>query len=410
MIAEILNTGTELLLGNVVNTHLAFLGTQLFEAGFRVSRQIALPDGDAIRIGLEEAFARKPDIVVVTGGLGPTTDDITRELLADMLGVQLTLDEEILKKIEDRVTRLGFRMAERVKRQAYVPEGVQVLANDWGTAPGLYVPGSSQRSHAFFLPGPPRELRPMFTERVIPILRVAFPPAGETVCRVFRIAGFGESMVEERVGEQLLEIPGLELGYCAHYGAVDVRIVGMADVVERGGKIIESAFRESIYGAGNEVLEQVVVRLLSERKQTVATAESCTGGLLASRITNVPGASEVFLDGHITYSNESKSRVLGVDPGVIIKEGAVSEPVAAAMALGARKTSGSDFALSTTGIAGPGGGTETKPVGTVFIGLATPDGVTVTKHFFPTDRETFKTLTTQTALDRLRRALLVTTA
>ncbi|MEO7931590.1 MAG: competence/damage-inducible protein A [Chthoniobacterales bacterium] len=407
MIAEVINTGSELLLGQVVNTHLAFLGEKLFGLGFRIERQLAIPDGDAIRHSLEEAFARRPDAVFVTGGLGPTTDDITRDLLAEMLGAELVRNDEIMGMIQRRFERRAIPMTERIALQALVPVGVYPILNDWGTAPGLHLPASERNPHVFFLPGPPRELKPMFNERVAPILRELFPSENQNVCRIHRIVGMGESMVEQKVGPQLLSLNGLELGYCARSGEVDVRLVGAAEVVEAANRIIEMELGSNIYAHDDGTMEQTVVELLRAKKQSVATAESCTGGFLAHRLTNVPGASEIFGAGYVTYANEIKAATLGIDFQLILDHGAVSEPVAAAMAAGARQVSGSDFALSTTGIAGPGGGSEAKPVGTVFIGLADANGVEVTRHFFPTDRETFKFLVTQTALNLLRERLLL---
>ncbi len=406
MIAEVINTGTELLLGQVLNTHLTFLGEKLFALGFRIERQLAIPDGDAIRQGLEEAFTRRPDAIFVTGGLGPTTDDITRDLLAEMLGAKLVRNDDIMGMIERRFERRGFPVTERIGLQALVPVGVYPILNDWGTAPGLHLPASKRNPHVFFLPGPPRELKPMFNERVAPLLRELFPDKHRSICRIHRIVGLGESMVEQKVGKQLLALNGLELGYCARSGEVDVRLIGSTEVVEAANQIIEMELGSHIYAHDDGTMEQTVVKLLRARKQNVATAESCTGGFLAHRITNVPGASEIFSAGYVTYANEIKAATLGIDFQLIEENGAVSEPVAAAMADGARRVSGSDFALSTTGIAGPGGGSEAKPLGTVFIGLASDSGVEVSRHFYPTDRETFKFLVTQTALNLLRKRLV----
>ena len=406
MIAEVINTGSELLLGQVTNTHLTFLGEQLFRHGFRVERQIAIPDGSAIRLALEEAFARNPDVIFVTGGLGPTTDDITRDLLAEMLGAELERNDQILEMIAKRFERRGFVVTERVALQALVPVGVHPILNDWGTAPGLHLPASDSNPHVFFLPGPPRELRPMFTEKIAPMLAELYPTRLKNVCRIFKIVGVGESVVEEKIGKQLLAMDGLELGYCARSGEVDVRIIGPAEVVEKASRLISLELGSKIYATDDGSMEQTVVDLLRKRKQTLATAESCTGGFLAHRITNVSGASEIFGAGYVTYANEIKAATLEIDPQLIAENGAVSEPVAAAMAAGARRVSGSDFALSTTGIAGPGGGTSSKPVGTVFIGVASDSGVEVTQHFYPTDRETFKFLVSQTALNQLRELLI----
>ena len=403
---EIINTGTEILLGNVVNTHLAFLAQELFAIGLRVQRQVTVPDGDAIREALVESFARA-DIVIVTGGLGPTTDDITREIAAELLGVKMEFDAEVMHAIETRFARRNLAVTERVKRQAQVPRGATVLPNRNGTAPGLYFPQFEIRNpHLLLLPGPPRELHPMFTGSALPILKKITPGGNAIGCRLYRIAGLGESQVEHLVGEDLLAIHGLELGYCARPGEVDVRCIGAADVLEKAHTIVAAKLQPYIISETGGSIEQAVVETLIARGAKLAVAESCTGGALANRITNVSGASNTFVAGFVTYANEAKSSALGVDPALIAEFGAVSREVAAAMAGGALRNSGADFALSTTGIAGPTGGTPQKPVGTVFIGLAFKNAPTeVEQHLFATDRETFKQIVTQTALDLLRRNL-----
>ena len=223
---------------------------------------------------------------------------------------------------------------------------------------------------------------------------------------MYRVAGMGESLVEEAVGEQLLSLPGLELGYCARPGEMDLRLIGDATVLDQADRIVRDKLGAAIFSTDGSKLEEAVVRLLTANKQTLAVAESCTGGYLAHRITNVPGASAVLLAGYVPYSNEAKSAALGVNPGLISEHGAVSEDVARSMADGARRNAKADFALATTGVAGPSGGTDAKPVGTVFIALADGDKpIKVVKRFFPDDRPTFKELATQAALEMLRRRL-----
>jgi nicotinamide-nucleotide amidase len=247
----------------------------------------------------------------------------------------------------------------------------------------------------------------MFRASVLPILQEIVPAVSAIGRRMFRIAGMGESLVEEAVGARLLELPGLELGYCARPGEMDLRLVGEAAVLDQAEQIVREKLGAAIFSADGSDLEEAVVKLLTERKQALAVAESCTGGYLAHRITNVPGSSAVFLGGCVTYSNEAKVTMLGVDLGLIERDGAVSKQVATAMAEGALENTKADFALATTGIAGPTGGTEEKPVGTVFIALAAKDRpVSVQKRFFPDDRPTFKGLATQAALEMLRRRLL----
>jgi nicotinamide-nucleotide amidase len=402
---EVLNTGTELLFGSVLNTHLAFLAQQLFPIGLRVQRQSTIPDGDSIRDAITESASRC-DVILVTGGLGPTTDDITREIVSALTSRPLQYDESVFQKISDRFKRRGIKMTERTARQAYVPEGAAVLPNDHGTAPGLHIPGRDGIPHLFLFPGPPRELRPMFTTYALPILR-SLVGEHDLHAKTYRTTGLGESQVERIVGSRLLAIPGLELGYCARMGEVDVRVIGSQAAVEAAVELIEADLGPYIVTTEEKELEDVVVELLTANKATLATAESCTGGLLANRITDVPGASAVFIEGNVTYSNEAKMRTLDVSADLLSAVGAVSEEVARAMAEGALKRSGATYALSTTGIAGPDGGTDLKPVGTVFIGLASRgSGTVVEKEFFPTDRPSFKRICTQHALEMLRRKIL----
>jgi nicotinamide-nucleotide amidase len=408
MRAAVLNTGTELMLGDVQDAHLAFIAREIFPLGLRIDERRTVPDGPPIHGALAELSARC-ELLFVTGGLGPTTDDHTREIAAEFLGLKLVRDESVMAVIAERFLKRGFKITERIERQAYVPAGAGVLPNQNGTAPGLYfrenINPQTHSPHIFLLPGPPRELQPMFRESVLPILRsiVAVPPS--LVRHFYRITGVGESTVEKRIGEKILEIPGIELGYCARPGEVDVRILGQAKAAERADSIVKRELGPAIFSTTDQNLEEVLVELLTSRKETVAVAESCTGGLLAHRLTNVAGASTTFLAGYVVYANEAKSDVLNVDPKLIQEHGAVSEPVARAMAEGARTRARSTYALSTTGIAGPSGGSPEKPVGTVYMALAAPNETVVKKFFFPTDRETFKQMATQAAFDLLRRKL-----
>jgi len=405
----LLTTGTELLLGDVRDSHLSFIASQLMPFGLRIGEQRTVPDGSAIHGALEDLFP-KADIVFVTGGLGPTTDDVTREIVSEMLGLDLVQDETLMSSIRERLRKRRIPITDRIGRQAQVPSGAVVLPNENGTAPGFYLKQNINKAvgspDLFVLPGPPRELRPMFRESVLPILRSIAPKSAFTR-RLYRIVGMGESIVEKAVGEQVLAIPGIELGYCARPSEVDLRVIGDEAAVERADAIITAALGPSIFSSTDEDLETVLVKRLTGRGQTLALAESCTGGLLANRITNVPGASKVFVAGYIVYSNEAKIDILYVDPGSIREHGAVSEPVARAMAEGARKRSGADFALATTGVAGPTGGTEEKPAGTVFVALASANEETVVqKLFFPNDRETFKQQAAQAAFDMLRKKMV----
>jgi nicotinamide-nucleotide amidase len=414
---EILNTGSELLLGRVLNTHQQWLCRQLADLGYVVGRQVAVPDTALDIVTTVKEALNRSDLVIATGGLGPTSDDRTRDLVAEMLGRKLSLDPSIVEKICGYFEKRRRPLPPGTEIQAMVPEGAVVLANDFGTAPGLAIQVEAGRFRAaaswlIMLPGPPRELRPMFTSRVIPLLRQEFPLNDEFVCRTLKTTGIGESWAEEKIAGPLRHLTdaGLELGYCARPGEVDVRFVATGPAgrhqVEEAEGVVRGLIGSHIYGTDDDQLEQVVVQLLSKQRKTVAFAESCTGGFIANRLTNVSGASEVFLAGLVTYSNEAKEKFLGVQASTLTTHGAVSEPTAREMAQGAREHTGADFALSVTGIAGPTGGTAEKPVGTVFIGLATPEGTRVKKMSNAFDRETFKYVTSQQALEMLRQALL----
>lgn len=411
---EVINTGTELLLGNTVNTHLAFLGEHLLPLGLRIGRQLAIPDGDIIGEAVRETVGRA-DIVIVTGGLGPTSDDITRELIAELLGLPLELNAAVVDAIKELLWQRKREMNDATRRQAMVPAGATVLMNAFGTAPGLYLPpgpvasaGGALSPHLILLPGPPRELHPMVTDTVVPLLRKIC--AGRTVIREmknFRLANMGESQVAAAVDDAIQSLGGVELGYCARAGEVIVRVLGTPAQLAAAETIIAAAFPEHYFTSGEHPLEFTVVDLLVRKGQSVATAESCTGGFIAHRITNVPGASAIFPRGMVTYANEAKTELLGVPAELIAAHGAVSAEVCAAMVQGCLAAAGTDHALAVTGIAGPGGGSEEKPVGTVFVGMATK-GVSepvVQRFWFRAERETFKQLTAQAALDLLRRRL-----
>jgi nicotinamide-nucleotide amidase len=415
---EIINTGTELMLGGVLNTHHQWLARQLYLQGYFVSRQTAVPDtGPVIQAAVKEALSRA-DLIITTGGLGPTSDDLTRELVASLLGRKLVLEERVLRPIEAFYAARQRPTPPTTRVQALVPEGAQVLLNAHGTAPGLVIEvdpnpfrAGQSSSLLVMLPGPTRELRPMFSEQVLPLLRQRFPLNQPFAAQTLRTTGLGESVIEERIGPRLAELvqDGLELGYCAQVGQVELRLIGRGAranaLVTQAESIIRQELDIAIFGQGDDLLETVVVRKLTEKHKTLALAESCTGGFLAHRITNVPGASAVLLAGWITYSNEAKQRLLGVRSETLAQHGAVSEATAREMAEGVRERLGTDYALSVTGIAGPAGGSEAKPVGTVFIGLATPEKTEVIRQFYPVDRETFKFAASQQALDLLRRAL-----
>ena len=412
MNVELINTGSELMLGRVLNTHQQWLCRQLADLGYVVTRQVAVADtARDIEQAVGEALSRA-DLIFTTGGLGPTSDDITRDLIAQLLGKKLHEDANIVQHIETFFAARKRPMPASTLVQAQVPEGAIVLPNPNGTAPGLAMK-VADRKWLVMLPGPPRELRPMFTDAVVPLLRRELPLPEEFICRTLRTVGIGESQVADQI-EGLVQpwvAQGLELGYCAHIGAVDVRLSAKgpraAQIVRQAETLVREPLSPYIFAEDDETLETVIVRLLTERKHTLALAESCTGGGLANRLTNIPGASAVLLASLVTYANETKQKFLGVRAETLAAHGAVSEAVAREMADGARRETGADFALSITGIAGPGGGSEAKPVGTVFIGFASKGETIVLKQFNPFDRETFKYVTGTQALEILRRKILV---
>lgn len=418
MIVEIINTGSELMLGRVLNTHAQWLCRQLADLGYVVSRQVAVADtAGQIQQAVREALSRA-DLVLSTGGLGPTSDDLTRNLIAELLGKDLHEDAAVLAQIKSFFDLRHRPMPELTRVQALVPEGALVLANTHGTAPGLaiqVIPNAfSERgtpAWLMMLPGPPRELRPMFLDIVVPLLQRELPLNSSFVCRTLRTAGLGESIVQEKIHDSLasLVVEGLDVGYCARPWQVDVRLSARGSMAEtlvnKGESIVRKCLKENVFASGDQDLAHVIIDALSSRKETLVLAESCTGGFVANQLTNVPGASAVIPAGWVTYSNEAKEKLLGVQHSTLEQHGAVSEQAAIQMAEGARKQFRSDYALAVTGIAGPGGGTSQKPVGTVFIALAGPFETDFQKRLNPYDRETFKSVTAQQALDLLRRRL-----
>jgi nicotinamide-nucleotide amidase len=407
---EIVNTGTELVLGDTINTNAAWLGQRLAALGLQVARQTIIPDGAIIKEAIAEAAARS-DVVLITGGLGPTNDDVTRECTAELLNLPLDESAEVMAHLEGYFTQRNKPVTAATKRQAMAPRGSRVLMNAFGTAPGLYLPaplGAARgwHAHLFLLPGPPRELKPMMENQVEPIIRSLLPDGADRAVLYQKITGMGESDIVEHIQDELEAMPELELGYCIGKGDVDVRLAGIASVVDAAAQIVRAKVGDFIVSEDRRIIEEVVVHLLAERGEWIATAESCTGGMIASRITDVSGSSGVFGHGFVTYANEAKTKHLGVPAELIAEHGAVSEEVARSMAEGCREASGADHALAVTGIAGPSGGTPEKPVGSVFVALASEGQATVCrKLFFPGARDRFKLLTSQGALEMLRRRL-----
>lgn len=404
---EIINTGTELLLGSTLNTHGHWMGQELLKMGLRVQRQITVPDGEAIHEAMREAVGRC-DALIVTGGLGPTSDDLTREATAEVLGVEMIEDEHAVRSMREYFRVRGYgEMPEGNRKQAMVHVGADVLPNPNGTAPGVYVPprlGSDSTCAIFLLPGPPRELQPMFHAEVASRLKAlaGIENTGQAV--ELKFVGIGESSFAEGVDDSLQAIEGLEFGYCARLGEMDLRLIGEPEAVQSARELVAKSFQKQYIGDDGSDLETVVVRELAARGLTLATAESCTGGLIANRLTDVPGASAVLTHGFVTYANEAKKGLLGVQSSSLASHGAVSEEVCLEMVTGALRVSGADLAIAVTGIAGPDGGSEEKPVGTVFLGIAQKGQEPVVwKKCYPRGRKSFKNQVSQVALDLIRR-------
>ena len=339
---EVINTGTELMLGQVVNTHLAYFGERLLELGLRISRQVCVPDGDPIREVLVESIPRC-EAILVTGGLA-TSDDITREITAELFGMGLELNPEAMAAIEARFAKMGKVPHANNRRQAMVPAGAEILHNAWGTAPGLYFPRDIEagRPAIFLLPGPPRELQPMFEEQALPVLKRMMADAGTVVPaqRGYFFYGIGESDMAAKLDPELEGADGLELGYCIKNGGVIVRGIGGRDALEAMDPVVRAAFPRELVSDDGSTMEEVVVRMLKSRGEWLSAAESCTGGFIAHKVTMVSGSSGVFGRGFVTYANEAKMEILGVGADLLDSFGAVSEPVARAMADGCLRISG----------------------------------------------------------------------
>lgn len=412
MIAEIVSVGTELLLGQITDTDAVFLAQTLSRLGINIYHRSTVGDNpERLKETLKLAFSRA-DLVITIGGLGPTQDDLTKEAVADVLGDTFVEDEAHAAWLRERSTGRGWgNLPESFWKQALVPKNGRGIPNPTGTALGaLFEIGGKL---AICLPGPPNELIPMTEQSVEPYLRQK--TSGERtvlVSRTLRIAGMGESMVEKRARDLMASNNPTVAPY-AKTGEVHLRITARAASPEDAEALIgprEAAIRERlgdvVYGVDAETLESVVVRLLQEAGQTVALAESCSGGLIAKRLTDVPDASRVFGLGLVTYSNEAKTQYLGVPEEMLARVGAVSAETAQAMAVGARAAGKADIGISVTGIAGPGGGSAEKPVGTVHIGLAWGGGVTSEHHYLLGSRTDIAYRAAQNALALVRRLLI----
>jgi nicotinamide-nucleotide amidase len=410
MRAEIISIGTELLLGHIVNTNAAFLSQKLAEIGIDVYYQTTVGDNPA---RLEEAVkkaALRSDIVITSGGLGPTVDDITFETIANLTKRRLILNKTVLKDVKDYFLSKNIKFPKESIRQAYIPEGVKCIRNNVGTAPGIITEYVGKT--IVCLPGPPREIEPMFVNNIIPYLKKSSGPKWSIMSRSVKTTGLAESQVNGLVKYLLRLKPPTTVGIYAKLGQVELKIMTKAKSrleakrnIDRIEKKIRSKLKDFVFGYDDETLESAVGGLLRKKKLNIAVAESCTGGLLSHRITNISGSSDYFLMGMVTYSNASKEDILGVPEELIKRNGAVSEPVALAMAKGIRSRTGADIGIGITGIAGPAGGTKSKPVGLVYIALAADNRLIVKERIFKGSREEVKFQATQVALDMIRRSI-----
>jgi nicotinamide-nucleotide amidase len=410
MNAEIIAVGSELLTPQRVDTNSLYLTDQLNRLGVEVVAKAVIGDDRERLAAAVEAAVARTEIVILTGGLGPTEDDVTREAVAQALGRSLVFRQDLLEAIEARFRRMNRKMAEINKRQAYVIEGAEALANDQGTAPGQWIQLGPDRV-LMLLPGPPVELEAVFTSGCLPRLERFVPPQVIRTLQ-FRVAGMPESDLDQLISPVYKQYSNPVTTILAAPGDIQIHLRARARTAAEAeallaevGPRIEALLGDAIYSRNGEPLEAVVGALLRARGATLAVAESCTGGMLAERITAVPGSSDYFLGGFLAYSNQMKQRLLGVEPALLEAYTAVSQPVAEAMATGARERTGADFALSVTGIAGPDGGDEERPVGTVFLGLADAGGASAKRFRFLGDRQRIRRLATQSSLDWLRRRL-----
>jgi len=409
MDAEIIAVGSEMLTPERLDTNSLYLTAQLNNLGVEVvAKSVIGDDRDRLSDAIARALGRSA-ILILSGGLGPTEDDLTREAVAQALGRELVFHADIAEAIERRFAAMKRKMSEINKRQAFVIEGAEILPNDRGTAPGQWV--TANGSVAMLLPGPPHELKAMFEQQCLPRLTRIAPKQAIRIA-FLRITGMPESDLDALISPVYKKYANVATTILAANGDLQVHLRARCDTEAEAEALlaevvppIESLLGDRLYSRNGDPLEVLVGTLLRERHATLAVAESCTGGLLGARLTSVPGSSDYFTGGFITYSNALKRDLLGVPAETLERFGAVSPETAEAMAAGARERSGATYAVSITGVAGPDGGTEEKPVGLVYLGIAWPEGTAVTHRRFIGDRERIRVFTTQAALDLLRRRL-----
>ena len=408
--AEIIAIGSELLTPTKQDTNSLWLTEKLDEIGIEVKLKTIVGD-DEMR--LEEAIKdalKRSDVVITTGGLGPTEDDVTRQVSARAIGRELIFHEALAEELRERFRNWGREMPEINKRQAYVIEGAQILPNPNGSASGMLVETDGKFLAVF--PGPPRELKPMFEDHVLPELKKA---AGGILVRrkVLRVSGMGESAIDEAIAPIYKAYKSVQTSILFNRSEVEVHIAARAENEGEAEEILHELANKvaerlglAVFAMNGETMEEVVGKLLSESGETVSVAESCTGGLIGERLTEISGSSRYFIEGVIAYDNEAKIRTLNVPRELIVKHGAVSAEVAEAMARGMRERAETDYAIAVTGIAGPDGGSDEKPVGLVFIGYADKTQTKSVKFILPGDRYLIRWRSSQAALDYLRRQIL----
>ena len=406
---ELLNLGNELLIGIRENGHLYYLGDQLSRHGLEIQRNLVIRDHpEDIKRFFRDSWEAS-DIVITTGGLGPTSDDLTRETIADILGLELNFDPSIQEAIENRFRKMGRAMSDNNLKQCYVPAGAEILPNPYGTAPGIFL--RKDDKILIMLPGPGYELIPMWEREVIPRLAAeGIVKRGEAYLQI-RTCGVGESALEDKLQPIFDQYEDLRVAYCFHHGLVDLRLSSIPDglspsQIEDVGEACRIELGEDFVCYGHQTLAKIVFDMMRATEKTLAIAESCTGGLLSDAFTNISGASKVFAGSVVCYNNDAKIQMLDVPESILNQHGAVSAECAVAMVSGAAERFSSDYALSITGFAGPGGGTPENPVGTIYLGYYSQVGMWSRKLVFPGERLAVKQRAVIAALDWMRRKLI----
>ena len=410
MIVELISVGTEILLGNIVNTNAAYLSEKCAALGLSCFYQTVVGDNEERLCQTIRTALDRSDIVILSGGLGPTQDDLTKECVAKVLGKKLVLDEHSRKRIEDYFTSRGYKITENNWKQAYAPEGAIVIDNENGTAPGLIVP--TEEKHILLLPGPPNELKPMFERQMMPYLNELEPGIISSI--TVKLCGVGESQVETDILDLIEKQTNPTIAPYAKTGEVHLRVTAKAENEEQAYEMMQPVVKElkkrfgrHVYALEENVtLEKALVNMLIEKDLTIGTVESCTGGMISARLTNVPGVSAVLKNCFVTYSNKAKRKLVGVKKETLEKHGAVSKQVAKEMAKGLARLHKTDVAIAVTGIAGPDGGSKEKPVGLVYIACCVCGVTTVEEYHFSGNRDKIRENTVARALIQARKCVM----